>query len=119
MSGLVLKPYKLSPSSATNRVVATCCNTPMFLGFDDARHWVSAYRGSFHGDVPPLQMHICTKFLAAKVALPNDLPRPSGVVYEWQGGRRGPQEAGRPKALPQASRSRTAHSRLLCAHIPL
>jgi hypothetical protein len=46
----------------------------MFMGFDDARHWVSAYRGRFHGDVPPLQMRICTKFRAASDALPEDLP---------------------------------------------
>src|SRR5271165_6291620 len=70
----LLKPYKISESSATSRVVATCCNSPMFLGFDDARHWVSAYRGRFHGDAPPLQMRICTKFRTADVALPNDLP---------------------------------------------
>jgi len=69
-----LKSYKISESSATNRVVATCCNSPMFLGFDDARHWVSAYRGRFHGDVPPVQMRICTKFRSANGALPNDLP---------------------------------------------
>jgi hypothetical protein len=70
----LLKPYKISPSSATSRVVATCCNSPRFLGFDDARHWVSAYRGRFQGNVPPLQMRICTKFTAANVDLPNDLP---------------------------------------------
>jgi hypothetical protein len=70
----LLKPYKISQSSATTRVVATCCNSPMFMGFDDARHWVSAYRGRFHGDAPPLQMRVCTKFRVSNVALPNDLP---------------------------------------------
>jgi hypothetical protein len=72
--GPLLKSYKIRESSATSRVVATCCNSPMFLGFDDARHWVSAYRGRFHGDVPPLQMRICTKFRSANGPLPEDLP---------------------------------------------
>ncbi len=29
-----LKSYKLKETSATNRVVATCCNSAMFLNFD-------------------------------------------------------------------------------------
>ena len=66
----LLKPYKISESSATSRVVATCCNAPMFLGFDDARHWVSAYRASFREAIPPLQMHICTKFRPANTEPP-------------------------------------------------
>jgi hypothetical protein len=70
----LLKPYKISQSSATSRVVATCCKSPMFLGFDDTRHWVSAYRGRFQGDVPPLQMRICTKFRTENGDLPKDLP---------------------------------------------
>jgi hypothetical protein len=85
----LLKPYKISEGSASSRVVATCCNSPMFLGFDDARHWVSAYRGRFHGDVPPLQMHICTKFRAANAPPLNDLPShssyPLGFVVKLLG----------------------------------
>jgi len=66
----LLKAYKISDKSATSRVVATCCNSPMFLGFDDARHWVSAYRASFREAIPPLQMHICTKFRPANTEPP-------------------------------------------------
>jgi hypothetical protein len=85
----LLKPYKISSSSATSRVVATCCNSPMFMGFDDARHWVSAYRGRFHGVAPPLQMRICTKFRAAGDPLPEDLPNyatyPLGLMVKLLG----------------------------------
>ena len=43
----LLKGYKLKDSSLTNRVVATCCNSAMFMNFDKGPHWISAYgRGS-------------------------------------------------------------------------
>src|SRR3974390_1858249 len=31
----LLKALKLKPASATNRVIASCCNAPMLLNFDD------------------------------------------------------------------------------------
>ena len=40
----LLKSYKIRESSVTNRVVATCCNSAMFMNFDKGPHWVSAYR---------------------------------------------------------------------------
>ena len=58
----LLKSYKLKQTSATNRVVATCCNSAMFVNFDRGPFWVTAYRARFHGDLPPLQLRICTKF---------------------------------------------------------
>lgn len=67
-----LKAYKLREKSATNRVVATCCNSAMFLKFDDSRHWVSVYRARLQGDVPPLQMRILTKHKPEGVELPGD-----------------------------------------------
>src|SRR5260370_34280610 len=33
---LLLKSHKIREKSATNRVIATCCNSAMFLNFDDA-----------------------------------------------------------------------------------
>lgn len=50
-----LKRHKLKETSPTNRVVATCCNSAMFVNFDRGPHWVSAYRARFHADPPPLQ----------------------------------------------------------------
>ena len=70
----LLKSYKIKESSSTNRVVATCCNSAMFIGFDKGPFWVSAYRARFHDDLPPLQMRICTKFKPEDAVLPNDLP---------------------------------------------
>jgi hypothetical protein len=70
----LLKSYKLKETSVTNRVVAGCCNSAMFLNFDRGPHWVSAYRARFHGDLPPLQLRVCTKFKPEGVVLPDDVP---------------------------------------------
>ncbi|MYM89291.1 hypothetical protein GTP91_19205 [Rugamonas sp. FT82W] len=70
----LLKNYKLGPASATNRVVATCCNSAMLMSFDDSRHWVSMYRARFAGEAMPVQMRICTKSRTGKGPLPNDVP---------------------------------------------
>jgi hypothetical protein len=70
----LLKSYKIKNNSATNRVVATCCNSAMFMNFDKGPFWVSAYRARFRGDVPPLQMRICTRSRPAAAALPGDVP---------------------------------------------
>ena len=70
----LLKADKISEKSATNRVFATCCNSAMVLNFDDSRHWVSMYRARFRGELPPLQMRVCTKFRPASGDLPHDVP---------------------------------------------
>jgi hypothetical protein len=70
----LLKRYKIKESSATNRVVATCCHSAMFVNFDKGPFWVAAYRARFQGDLPPLQMRISTKFRPDDVVLPNDVP---------------------------------------------
>ena len=41
-----LAEYKLEPGSSTRRVVATCCNTAMFLEFMKG-HWLSIYMSRF------------------------------------------------------------------------
>jgi hypothetical protein len=50
----------------------------MFMNFDRGPHWVSAYRARFHGELPPLQMRICTKFKPDGVVLPDDVPNYRG-----------------------------------------
>jgi hypothetical protein len=49
----LLKNYKTNENSVTNRVVATCCNSAMFMSFDKGPFWVSGYRARFRGDLPP------------------------------------------------------------------
>lgn len=69
----LLGRVKLKPSSATTRYVTTCCNTMMYLGFDDSKHWVSMTRDRFQGAVPAVQMRICTGSMPGE-AVPTDLP---------------------------------------------
>jgi hypothetical protein len=82
----LLKALKLKDGAITNRMVATCCNSAMFLSFDKGPHWVSAYRARFRGDLPPVQMRICTKSRPADAVLPTDLPNypsyPAGLVFK-------------------------------------
>jgi hypothetical protein len=68
-----LRDYKIKDESPTRRVVATCCNSAMFLDFQKG-HWFSAYRARFESDVPPLQMRIQTKFKPENRTIPNDVP---------------------------------------------
>jgi hypothetical protein len=70
----LLKSHKIRAESVTNRVFATCCNSAMFLNFDDSKHWVDVYRARLRGAAPPVQMRLCTKFRRAAGEIPNDAP---------------------------------------------
>lgn len=70
----LLRGYKLREGSPTNRVVATCCNTAMFLDFDRGPHWVSILRARLGGDAPPAQMRLQTKYKPETSELPDDVP---------------------------------------------
>jgi hypothetical protein len=74
----LLKPCKLEETSVTNRVVAACCNAAMIMNFDRGPHWVSAYRARFRGDLPPLQLRVCTRSRPDGVVLPDDVPSSRG-----------------------------------------
>lgn len=46
----LLVAHRLKPEASTRRVLASCCNSPMFLEFKGG-HWLSVYRDRF--DTPP------------------------------------------------------------------
>jgi hypothetical protein len=73
-----LMASRLTEASATRRMVAACCNSAMYMAFDDKRHWVSAYRMRFQGDVPPLEMRICTKSRSSNEPLDTSVPSYAG-----------------------------------------
>ena len=75
-----LAAHKLAPTSLTSRYVASCCNTALYLGFDDARHWVDVFRRRVEGPPPPIEMRICTRFRPAGTALPTDAPSRPGFT---------------------------------------
>lgn len=70
----LLTKHKLDAKSPTNRVIATCCNSPMVLNFDDGKWWVDIYRARYVGSAPSVQMRVCTKFKAENLRLPDDVP---------------------------------------------
>jgi hypothetical protein len=71
--GDLLAPYRLNANSPTRRMVATCCNTGMFLKFDPG-FWVSAYRRRYEGDLPPIEMRNQTRHRKSETAMPPDAP---------------------------------------------
>lgn len=75
-SGLLLD-HRLREGSATRRVVATCCNSFMFLDFEKG-HWFSVCRARFAGDVPPLQMRVQTKSRPQTASRPGEIPSYAG-----------------------------------------
>ena len=69
-----LKEFRLKPESKTRRVVAICCNTPVFAEFQNG-HWLSLYGCLWPaGTLPALEMRTMTMDLPAGTALPDDVP---------------------------------------------
>jgi hypothetical protein len=73
-----LAKLKLRDGSATNRRLATCCNSVMVLDFDDAKHWVDIYGFRIQMNAPKPEMLICTKFAVDEIENPDNLPAYSG-----------------------------------------
>jgi hypothetical protein len=78
----LLRGYKLREESSTKRVVAACCNSPMFLEFEKG-HWLSIYRTALRGDLPSLDVRVHTKSKPAGSDLPNDVPSYPGYSAKF------------------------------------
>jgi hypothetical protein len=72
-----LQERRLKPESPTRRVVATCCNSAMFLDFTKG-HWLSMYRNRFPYGAPPLEMRVMTKDRRVGVELSDAIPNHRG-----------------------------------------
>jgi hypothetical protein len=69
-----LKEHRLRPESPTRRVVATCCNSAMFLDFTKG-HWVDIYGQRWlPGAMPQPELRTMTKDLPEGTSLPADVP---------------------------------------------
>jgi hypothetical protein len=77
------------PKSPTSRYVASCCNSAMYLGFDDAKHWADVFRNRVAGEPPPVQARVCTQSRPAGAELPKDAPAygnyPPGLIFRLLG----------------------------------
>jgi hypothetical protein len=72
-----LEQHRLRPDSPTRRVVATCCNSAIFLDFTKG-HWLTIYRNRLPTEAPPLEMRVMTHERRGGVELADDLPNYSG-----------------------------------------
>ena len=81
----LLRPYEHSPKAPTRRMVASCCNTAMFLKFSKG-HWTSTYARRFKGDVPAVELRTQTQFRNSSLPLPDDAPsyRTFGAKLFWR-----------------------------------
>ncbi len=68
-----LEEHRLKQDSPTRRVIATCCNSAMFLDFTRG-HWLTMYRNRFPAGAPPLEMRLMTQARRDGVALADDVP---------------------------------------------
>jgi hypothetical protein len=73
----LLRAFRLREKSPTKRVVASCCNSAMYLDFEKG-HWLSVYRARFSAAAPPLQMRIQTRFRPSNREALSDLPAHPG-----------------------------------------
>jgi hypothetical protein len=69
-----LEARRMSPGAPSRRMVASCCQTPMYGDFVKG-FWISIYHGRAP-DAPPPSMRVMTADVPEGVALPDDgLPR--------------------------------------------
>jgi hypothetical protein len=78
-----LQKLKIRPDSVTNRVVATCCNSAMYLGFEDSKHWVDVYHFRIQGTVPPVELRICTRYKPVSDEASMDVPSYPGYPFKF------------------------------------
>ncbi|KFL31822.1 hypothetical protein JP75_07140 [Devosia riboflavina] len=70
----LLRGYRLSDSAPTRRVVATCCNSPVFLEFKGG-HWLSLYSSLWpEGQAPEPEIRTVTGDRGADVVLDDTVP---------------------------------------------
>ncbi len=68
-----LGAFRLTPQSHTRRVLASCCNTPVFAEFQSG-HWLSMYASLWpEAERPPATERTMTSDLEDGTALPADI----------------------------------------------
>lgn len=65
--------FRLSPKHSSERVIASCSNTRVYLEFKDG-HWLCLYDGLWPtGKMPAPAMHTMVSDLSDNAALPSDI----------------------------------------------
>ena len=69
-----LKSFRLSSEHSSKRVIASCCNTPVYLELKGG-HWLSLYGGLWpEGAMPAPVMRTMASDLPKGATLPGDIP---------------------------------------------
>ena len=69
-----LRAFRLTPASTTRRVVAACCNSPVYLDFQGG-HWASFYAKRWpDGEGPPARVRTMTIDAPPRPLLADDVP---------------------------------------------
>ena len=113
--GVRLSHLRLTPDSATRRVVAACCGTPLFLEFEKG-HWLSIYSRLWPAEARPRPtLRTMTRDLPEGVTPPDDMTNARAhtpgfmarLLWAWVAmGFRVPKM---PPSVPVDSSGRTAH----------
>jgi hypothetical protein len=77
-----LEEHRLKPESPTRRVLATCCNSPMFADFTKG-HWLTLYRNRFTAGAPRVEVRVMTRDRREGVALADDVPNSAGYPAKF------------------------------------
>jgi hypothetical protein len=77
----LLVGYKLREKAPTQRFVASCCNTGMYLKFGPG-HWTSAYRLRFPAPLPPIEMRTKVASRQSDLPFPQDAPAYSSFPFK-------------------------------------
>ncbi len=69
-----LGAFRLNPKTSTRRIVAKCCNTPVFLEFKGG-HWMSVYSVVWPAStLPPMELRTMTSDLPDPTLLDETIP---------------------------------------------
>jgi len=81
----LLQAHQITPDAPTKRMVASCCNTAMFLKFSKG-HWTSAYAKRFGNYAPAVEMRTQTQFRKSILPMPDNAPsyRTFGIKLFWR-----------------------------------
>jgi hypothetical protein len=80
-----LVAHKLKPESITSRMVASCCNSAMYLSFDKGPHWVSTLRNRLVGEKPPVKYRVMTRYRTSTLPYPDTAPTAKGFSLRFLG----------------------------------
>lgn len=72
-----LADQRIDGEDNTRRVVASCCNSPLFLDFEPG-HWIALYQQRFDDPVPSARMRIQTRYMAPGAQPGDGLPLHAG-----------------------------------------